>query len=142
MPEEFKNIGAEYQRLGKEGFDAATRSIGEMNKGFQALAAEMTDYSKRTFEDVFHAWEQLLGAKSVGQIAEIQSQFAAKAYETYLSELSKLGVFWLRPTSSYGATLTGPPNWPAPGFKDTELGVWMEQEVGHGEAEVHTRVQA
>ena len=27
--------------------------------------------------------------------------------------------------------------WPAPGSEDTELGVLMELEVGHGEAEVH-----
>ncbi len=33
-------------------------------------------------------------------------------------------------------------NWPAPGSEDTELGVLMEREVGHGEAEVYTRVQA
>jgi hypothetical protein len=33
-------------------------------------------------------------------------------------------------------------NWPAPGSEDTELGVLMEPEVGHGEAEVYTRVQA
>jgi hypothetical protein len=32
--------------------------------------------------------------------------------------------------------------WPAPGFEDTELGVLMEPEVSHGEAEVYTRVQA
>jgi hypothetical protein len=32
--------------------------------------------------------------------------------------------------------------WPAPGFEDTELGVFMEPEVGHGEAEVYARVQA
>ena len=32
--------------------------------------------------------------------------------------------------------------WPAPGSEDTELGVLMEPEVGHGEAEVYTRVQA
>jgi hypothetical protein len=30
--------------------------------------------------------------------------------------------------------------WPAPGFEDTELGVLMELEVGHGETEVYTRV--
>jgi hypothetical protein len=67
MPKEIKNIGEEYKRLSKEGFDAATRSFGEMNKGFQALAAEITDYSKRTFDDVFRAWERLLSAKSVEQ---------------------------------------------------------------------------
>jgi hypothetical protein len=32
--------------------------------------------------------------------------------------------------------------WPAPGSEDTELGVLMEPEVGHGETEVYTRVQA
>src|SRR5262245_48334061 len=32
--------------------------------------------------------------------------------------------------------------WPAPGSEDTELGVLMEPEVGHGETEVYSRVQA
>jgi hypothetical protein len=32
--------------------------------------------------------------------------------------------------------------WPAPGSADTELGVLMEPEVDHGEAEVYARVQA
>ena len=35
-----------------------------------------------------------------------------------------------------------PGNWPAPGFEDTKLGVLMEPEVDHGEAEVYARVQA
>jgi hypothetical protein len=33
-------------------------------------------------------------------------------------------------------------SWPAPGSEDTELGVLMELEVGHGETEVYPRVQA
>ena len=33
-------------------------------------------------------------------------------------------------------------HWPAPGSEDTELGVLMEPEVGHGETEVYPRVQA
>jgi len=31
---------------------------------------------------------------------------------------------------------------PVPGSEDTELGVLMEPEVGHGETEVYPRVQA
>jgi hypothetical protein len=95
MPEELKNVGEESQRLSKEGFDAATRSFGEMTRASRALAAEMTDYSKRTFEDVFRAWEELLAAKSVVQVFEIQSQYAAKAYGTYMSEVSKFGEMYL-----------------------------------------------
>jgi hypothetical protein len=95
MPEELKNIGEEYQRLSGEGLDAATRSFGEMNKGFQALAAEMTDYSKRTFDDVFRAWEQLLSAKSVDQMTDIQAQYARKAFDSYMSEISKHGEMYV-----------------------------------------------
>ena len=32
--------------------------------------------------------------------------------------------------------------WPAPGSEDTKFGVTMGLEVGHGEAEVYTGVQA
>jgi hypothetical protein len=94
MPEELRNIGEEYQRLSKDGFDAAVRSFAEVNKGFQMLTAEMTDYSKRAFDDGFRAWEQLVGAKSLGQMIEIQSQFAKKAYDSYVIEMSKLGEMY------------------------------------------------
>ena len=60
MPDEIKNIGEEYQRLSKQGFDAAGRSFAEVNNGFQALTAEMTDYSKKSIDDGIRAWEQLL----------------------------------------------------------------------------------
>jgi hypothetical protein len=33
-------------------------------------------------------------------------------------------------------------SWPAPGSEDTELGVLMEPEVGHGETEIYAGVQA
>jgi len=33
-------------------------------------------------------------------------------------------------------------DWPAPGSADTELGVLMEREVGHGETDVYAGVQA
>lgn len=85
----------EFQKVGKDGFDAAVRSFGEMNKGFQAIAAEVTDYSKKAFEDSTHAFEQLIGAKSIEQAVEIQSQYAKKAYDTYMAEMSKLGEMYV-----------------------------------------------
>ena len=85
----------EFQKVGKGGFDSAVRSFGEMNKGFQAIAAEVTDYSKKAFEDSTRAFEQLSGAKSVEQAVEIQSQYAKKAYETYMTEMSKIGEMYV-----------------------------------------------
>ncbi len=85
----------EFQKVGKDGFDAAVRSFGEVNKGFQAIAAEFTDFSKKAFEDSTRAFEQLVGSKSIEQAVEIQSQYAKKAYETYIAEMSKLGEMYV-----------------------------------------------
>ena len=84
----------DFQKVGKDGFDAAVKSFGEMNKGFQAIAAEVTDYSKKAFEDGTRAFEQLIGAKSVEQAVEIQSTYAKKAYDTYIAEMSKIGEMY------------------------------------------------
>ena len=84
----------EFQKVGKDGFDAAVRSFGEVNKGFQAIAAEVTDYSKKAFEDGTRAFEQLIGAKSFEHAIEIQSQYAKKAYDSWVAEASKLGEMY------------------------------------------------
>jgi Phasin protein len=94
MTEQFK-IGEQFQKVGKEGFDAVVRAYGQTNKGFQAIAAEVTDYSKTAFEDATRAFQQLVSAKSAEQAFEIQSQYAKKAYDAYIAEMSKLGQMWV-----------------------------------------------
>ena len=93
--EQFSKVGEEFQKVGKDGFDAAVRSFGEVNKGFQAITAKVTDYYKKAFEDGTRAFEQLIGAKSIEQVFEIQSQYAKKAYDTYMAEMSKLGEMYV-----------------------------------------------
>ena len=93
--EQFSKVGEEFQKVGKDGFDAAVRSFGEVNKGFQAMTAKVTDYYKKAFEDGIRAFEQLISAKSVEQAFEIQSQYAKKAYDTYMAEMSKLGEMYV-----------------------------------------------
>jgi len=98
MTEQFR-IGEEFQKVGKESFDAAVRAYGEANKGFQAIVAEVTDYSKKAFkkafEDATRAFEELVGVKSVEHAIEIQSQYAKKAYDNYIAEVSKLGEMYV-----------------------------------------------
>jgi hypothetical protein len=85
------------------GFEASVRSLGEVSKGFQAIAATVVDYSKKSFEDGTRAFEQLMGAKSFEQVWEIQSQYAKKAFDAYVAQASKVGemyVNWLVMPSS------------------------------------------
>jgi phasin family protein len=90
-----QRFNEEVQRAGKDGFDAAVSSLGEANKGFQAIAAEIASYSKKSFDDGTRAFEQLIGAKSFEQAFEIQSQYAKKAFDAYVAQTTKLGQMYV-----------------------------------------------
>src|SRR6478609_1335294 len=66
-----ENIG-EYKKPSNDAFASVVRSFGGANTSFKALAVE-----------------------SVGRAVEIQSQFFVKAYDTYISEISKLGRMFI-----------------------------------------------
>jgi phasin family protein len=88
--EDFQKTADNFQKVGKDNYDAMLRSYGEMNKGFQAIAASWTEFSKRAFEDATRAWEQMIAAKSIERAMEIQSSYARSAYESWMAEASKL----------------------------------------------------
>ena len=92
---DIQRYGEEFQRVSKDGFDASVRSLGEWNKGFQAIAATLADYSKKAFEDGTRAFEQLVGVKSVEQAWEIQSQYVKKAFDAYVAHASKLSEMYV-----------------------------------------------
>jgi hypothetical protein len=87
-----KNLNFDdFQKLGQHNMDAAMKVLGEWNKGWQAIAAEITDYTKRSFEESTATFEKLLSAKSLEQAIEIQSGFAKRTYDGYMHQLSKIG---------------------------------------------------
>jgi hypothetical protein len=90
-----KRAGEAYQNAVENGFEAASRSFSEINRGFQGVAAEITNFSKERLEDVVQAWEQVLRARSFADVVEVQSRYAQKAYEDYKSQMSRLGEIYL-----------------------------------------------
>ncbi len=80
--------------LSQEGFEAAVRAYEQWSKGVQALATRVTENTKKAFEDTTRTWEQIIGAKSVEQVIEIQSQYAKRSYDNYVAEASKLGEWY------------------------------------------------
>jgi hypothetical protein len=80
-----------FQKLGQQNVDVAMKMFGEWSRGWQAIAAEMTDYSKRSFEEGTATVEKLLSAKSFEQAVEIQTGYAKRAYDDYMHQVSKIG---------------------------------------------------
>jgi hypothetical protein len=82
------------QKFGKDHADATMKSLGALSKSVQAIAVEMTDYSKKAFEDGAAATEKLLGAKSLEKAVEVQSDYFKSAYEGFVSQAAKLGQLY------------------------------------------------
>lgn len=79
------------QKFNKDSMDAAMKSFGAVSKTIQAIATEVTDYSKKSFEEGTAMFEKLLGAKTLEKAVELQSDYVKSAYEGFVSEATKLG---------------------------------------------------
>ncbi|HEX3936045.1 MAG TPA: phasin family protein [Xanthobacteraceae bacterium] len=84
----------EMQKMGKDSMDSMMSLLGAWTKNAQAIAAEITDYSKKSVEDSAAAWERLLGAKTLEKAVEIQSDYLKSSYEDFVAEATKIGELY------------------------------------------------
>ena len=79
------------------------------SKNVQAIVNEITDYSKKSFEESTKALKQLLGAKSLDKAMEIQQGYFKNAY----AQSTKIGGLYAdlaketyKPIQGYAAKIT------------------------------------
>ena len=85
----------EFQRLGQFKFDVALQGMTQVNKGLHAIATEVTQFSKKSFEESTAALEKLIAADTVEQAMELHSSYARRAYDDYVAEMTKLGEMYV-----------------------------------------------
>ena len=81
----------DFQKFGKDNVDVCMKQFGTVSKGWQAIATEFADYSKKSFEEGSAALEKLFGAKSLETAIEIQSDYAKTAYEGFVAGATRIG---------------------------------------------------
>jgi len=84
----------EFEKFGKGQIEAASMAAASLAKGFQTIAAETTDYSKKSLEANSAYVEKLLGAKSLDAAIQIQSEYAKSAYEGFVTQATKIGELY------------------------------------------------
>jgi phasin family protein len=103
----------DYQKLGKEGVDATVQSLTAASKGAQAIATEFADYTRKNFEESSALVEKLVGARTLERAIEVQSEYAKKLYEGFVTETTKIGEIYAdiakqsyKPIEAYASKLT------------------------------------
>ncbi|MGV3552692.1 phasin family protein [Rhizobium sp.] len=79
---------------GKDAMDTLLKSYSAATKGFQAIASETADYSKKAYEANVAHMEALMSVKSLEAAVELNTSFAKSSVEGYLAELNKLGEMY------------------------------------------------
>ena len=84
----------DFQKLGKDNMDTCMKQFGTVSKGWQAIATEFADYSKKSFEQNSAHLEKLFGAKSLETAIELQSNYVKTAYEGFVAEATKMSELY------------------------------------------------
>ena len=84
----------EYQNFGKAQLEAIQASATEVSKQLQAIAAETTDYSKKSVESGSAFVEKLLSVKELNEAIALQQEFAKTTYEGFVAQVTKLGELY------------------------------------------------
>jgi phasin family protein len=90
MAQNFEDV----QKLGKDGLDSAVKAMTALTKGYQAIAAELVDYTKKSFEDGSASMEKIAAVKSLDKALELQSDYAKSAYEAAVARATKIGELY------------------------------------------------
>ena len=80
--------------FGRAPFEAFTAATASSTKGLQTIAAETTDYSKKSFEKSRVLFEKLSGVKKIDEAIQLQSDFAKSAYEDFMAQATKIGEMY------------------------------------------------
>lgn len=82
------------QQFGKGQFEAASAAAAAFTKGWQGIATETTDYSKKSFEKSRVLAEKLISVKKIDEAIALQTEFAKTSYEDFVAEATKLGELY------------------------------------------------
>ncbi|WP_034996783.1 phasin family protein [Beijerinckia mobilis] len=89
------SVGLEdFQKFGKEHFEAVNTAASAFAKNVQAIATEASDYSKRSIDHSSAFFEKLLGAKTLDTAIQIQSEFAKTSYAGFVAQATKFGELY------------------------------------------------
>jgi phasin family protein len=86
----------DFQKFGKQQFDAVAAAATSLSKGLQEIAAETTEFSKKAIAANTDVVEKLLGAKTFDSAIQIQTEFAKTSYEGLVAETTKIGELYAK----------------------------------------------
>lgn len=84
----------DYSKFNKDQLEALQSAAAEVSKQLQAIAAETTEYSRKTVESGSAFVEKLLGVKKLDEAVQLQQEYLKTSYESFVAQATKLGELY------------------------------------------------
>lgn len=92
--EQFAKAQASVEELAsfqKENLEVLTEAATIAQKGMEALAAETTTFTQKSYEDGVAAAKEVFAATTVQEALEMQSKYTKAAFDAYFGHMKKVG---------------------------------------------------
>lgn len=89
----------------QENVDAIVKSSEVAAKAAEGIGSEMSAYSKKSFEDSVAAAQDMASAKTVTELMEKQTAFAQSAFESFMSQATKLNEIYVSAAKDISAPI-------------------------------------
>ena len=86
----------QFQAIGRENIEAVVAGASAVSKGFQEIASETAEFSRKSLEKSTAAVEALASAKTFDKVLETQQEIARSAFEDMISQMTKIGEIYTR----------------------------------------------
>src|SRR3546814_16711633 len=83
----------QFNTLAQGNYEALTQSFGIISKGFESVSKAWADYTKVSVDTSMAFGKQVLGAKSLSEVVDLQNTFTKSALR---SEERRVGKEWVR----------------------------------------------
>lgn len=91
--EQFEKLASGFEKavaFNQENFDAVVKSSEIAAKAMEGVGTELTEYSKKSFEDTVAAAQDFASAKNMSELFEKQTAFAKAYYDGFIKQSTKL----------------------------------------------------
>ena len=94
MKDGFEKVSKGYDQLmtfGKDNTEAVIKAATVCGKGFESMNGHIFAYARKTLEDGMTATKAVMGAKSLDEALQLQSEYGKNAFQEYVDEMAKFG---------------------------------------------------
>lgn len=89
----------QFNTLTQGNYEAMTKSLGILSKGLESVSKAWADYTKVSVDSTMAFGKQVLGAKSLNEVVDLQNSFTKSAFDSFVAESTKISEMSVKTAS-------------------------------------------